>query len=611
MKHAKQAPQAQAPVPPEMVELIRPYLEGELAADEAAMVEQFARDNPAFKQQLESRQWLLKKMQGVYGPRAVSRDFQEVADEKLKYTTSQRAVEVTVPEGEDELPAAAPAGFFDTLSARMGAAPWWIVSGAFHALLLLLLTLVGMALLRAKGDEVVIVTDLMKQKEPEEQQEIKKRDIFKKPVEFNAQEVVTEQVVVTHEEVEVAEVAETPDESDANNARGEEGLSDAFLGGTGVVASLGLGGGGAGAFGRPNSSGGRLRRAMQGGGGKATESAVDKALEWLARHQEADGRWSVRQTEGDGDWDPGVTGLATLAFLGAGHTEKVGKYKGNVQAAIKWMIGQQRDDGAIGTDKKFEEHHGGYGYHHAICGMALAEASAMGRVPETKAAAQKAIDYTCNEYQCGDQSDKLGWRYKPKAAVGDLSVSGWYIMQLKSAKVAGLHVDPASFEGAIKFLDSRMQDPGKVKKVDDAYDNGQHRYGYTERGAMYNTTSIGILCRLYTGSKPEEVQGAAMWLLKEQPPQWDGKLGQANGGGWPMYYMYYTTLTLFQTGGEMWKEWNDKLKGVLCTNQRKDGDFDGSWDPLSPWEKRAGRAYTTALGAMCLEVYYRYMPLYR
>ena len=68
---------------------------------------------------------------------------------------------------------------------------------------------------------------------------------------------------------------------------------------------------------------------------------------------------------------------------------------------------------------------------------------------------------------------------------------------------------------------------------------------------------------------------------------------------------------MFQTGGDVWKKWNDGLKTVLCTNQRKGGDADGSWDPLSAWEIKAGRAYTTALGAMCLEVYYRYLPMYR
>jgi hypothetical protein len=185
-------------------------------------------------------------------------------------------------------------------------------------------------------------------------------------------------------------------------------------------------------------------------------------------------------------------------------------------------------------------------------------------------------------------------------------------MQLKSAKVSGLQVDPASFDGAIKYLDARMADPVNVKKVDDAYDNGGHRYSYKTRKPWINTTAIGILCRLFTGTPAEQVRGGAMWLLQTEPPRWDAKLGRGVGNHpFPMYYTYYNTLTMFQVGGDIWKQWNAGMKNMLLPNQRRDGDFDGSWDPLSPHEKMAGRAYATAMGALSLEVYYRYLPMYR
>ncbi|HKI21577.1 MAG TPA: hypothetical protein VKA15_27025, partial [Isosphaeraceae bacterium] len=41
----------------------------------------------------------------------------------------------------------------------------------------------------------------------------------------------------------------------------------------------------------------------------------------------------------------------------------------------------------------------------------------------------------------------------------------------------------------------------------------------------------------------------------------------------------------------------------------------GSWDPFQPvpdhWGQRAGRLYLTSLSILTLEVYYRYLPLYR
>jgi len=84
------------------------------------------------------------------------------------------------------------------------------------------------------------------------------------------------------------------------------------------------------------------------------------------------------------------------------------------------------------------------------------------------------------------------------------------------------------------------------------------------------------------------------------------------------YYWYYGTLAMFQMGGKHWKDWNSAMKKTLLPNQRKGGpldgsvkDVDGSWDP-SEWsdENKGGRVYTTALGALSLEVYYRYLPMY-
>jgi hypothetical protein len=37
----------------------------------------------------------------------------------------------------------------------------------------------------------------------------------------------------------------------------------------------------------------------------------------------------------------------------------------------------------------------------------------------------------------------------------------------------------------------------------------------------------------------------------------------------------------------------------------------GSWDPTGPSGKSLGRAYSTAMCKSCLEVYYRYLPLYK
>jgi hypothetical protein len=63
--------------------------------------------------------------------------------------------------------------------------------------------------------------------------------------------------------------------------------------------------------------------------------------------------------------------------------------------------------------------------------------------------------------------------------------------------------------------------------------------------------------------------------------------------------------------GEHWRRWNGAMQRVLLDSQRRAGDSAGSWDPDQIWGGYGGRTYSTALGALSLEVYYRYLPLYK
>jgi hypothetical protein len=381
---------------------------------------------------------------------------------------------------------------------------------------------------------------------------------------------------------------------DSHTARGQEdAISDIPLGGTGVVGNIGVGGGGAGCFGY-RTGGGRKRAVGKFGGSQGSESAVDAALRWLARHQEPDGHWDTVKygNEPAAPADVGMTGQAVLAFLGAGHTEKAGEYKENVRAGIKWIIETQKlwGDGSI----RSKPAQWFWGYEHAICGLALAEAYGMARNPNVGDAAQKAVDWSINDHQ----KEYSGWRYGPKNDP-DTSVTGWFIMQLKSARVAGLKVDGKGFAGASAWLDS-VEDKQPYK----GYAGGRFAY-QPGREVGHVMVSAGMLGRLFMGTKPDELKGGAETLL-ERLPKWDQK---------HFYYWYYGTLVMFQLGGEYWKQWNPAMKDMLIKNQRVGGDEDGSWDPSTQGNGTAHsdhycRVMSTALGALCLEVYYRYLPMY-
>ncbi len=167
-------------------------------------------------------------------------------------------------------------------------------------------------------------------------------------------------------------------------------------------------------------------------------------------------------------------------------------------------------------------------------------------------------------------------------------MSGWQIMALKAAVMAGLEVPSQSFFLANKFLDSVQNEKG-------AY------YGYTfSTNGGTTTTSVGLLCRMYLGwgrNHPGLVSGAAAL----------DKLGPSETN---MYLNYYATQVLYHRGGPAWDRWNKKMRDYLIATQSHEGHENGSWYFQDYHDDRGGRLFNTALAILTLEVYYRYLPLY-
>ena len=68
---------------------------------------------------------------------------------------------------------------------------------------------------------------------------------------------------------------------------------------------------------------------------------------------------------------------------------------------------------------------------------------------------------------------------------------------------------------------------------------------------------------------------------------------------------------MFQYGGAEWQQWNVRVRDLLISEQVPEGQYAGSWEPRDPWSGYGGRIYTTAIATLSLEVYYRYLPLYK
>ena len=67
-------------------------------------------------------------------------------------------------------------------------------------------------------------------------------------------------------------------------------------------------------------------------------------------------------------------------------------------------------------------------------------------------------------------------------------------------------------------------------------------------------------------------------------------------------------VAMYQVGGTYWRKWNEAMKLAIVQSQHPNGSGarTGAWDPIGAWGPDCGRVVSTALMAMCLEVYYRY-----
>jgi hypothetical protein len=372
----------------------------------------------------------------------------------------------------------------------------------------------------------------------------------------------------------------------------------------------------------------RQQFAMMSGGDANSEASVERALAWLAQAQSPDGSWNAaahgaghetaaarNRTEGEYRHNAGLkantamTGLALLALLGAGHTQLDGRYSGRVTAGLQYLLSQQLPSGDLsGRDQVGQEPTVLFArmYSHGMAALALSEAYSMTGDSTLLPAIQSACRYSLNAMN----PKTGGWRYSvPTEDPGDTSQFGWQAMTLNSAaNNQAISLQPQTHLLMQRFLDS----------VSTGRSGGLAVYRNRQAGvpsiaqATPAMTSEAMASRLLLGMpvSPAAAEEAQRMLLNNLPGASEENV----------YYWYYATLAMYQLRGDgddagiqarAWTKWNEALKQQLCSTQVPQGPNSGSWNPTCVWGGYGGRVYSTALACMCLEVYYRYLPMYK
>ena len=324
--------------------------------------------------------------------------------------------------------------------------------------------------------------------------------------------------------------------------------------------------------------------------------------------------------------------MALLPFIDHGSTHQSGPYRQNVAAGLQFLISR------MGKEGSFWEQ-GGTMYSHALGLLALCEdlrvgGEASGRgdevssIPSSAAAGKqgsrsatghahgnsnvKPVRQTAQQQKEQQQRELLdrlvpvaaskalwfalasqdprggGWRYEPRRPDSDISVTGWHVMALHSATAIALPIPARTSAGVTALLDSLQGDYGAI-------------YGYHRSAAEASPTrsSIGLLCRVYTGWSRPQLQHGVELLAAAGPSEND------------MYYNYYATLLLHHYGGPLWDDWNRNLRDYLIQTQSHTGHETGSWS-FRPCHSNSigGRHFDTCMACLILETYYRSKPAY-
>jgi hypothetical protein len=354
-----------------------------------------------------------------------------------------------------------------------------------------------------------------------------------------------------------------------------------------------------------------------------TRRAIDQGLRYLVRLQREDGSWSCDVGHKVNDSyvvskpdvpHVGVTGLAILAFLAAGHVPGRGPYGEVVDRAVGFLLANVREvDGYVSA-------HESRMYEHAFATLALAEVYGMSREPELRAKLQKAVEFT---FRC--QNEIGGWRYQPFTVDADMSVTVCQVVALRAARNVGIKVPQETIDRALRYVIESVITEDDVTFGPAAAVGG---FNYQPTGTHYNRSSFSLAAaglttlfqaglyddaalRSYVRAHgirkvPESlrIDNTVQFMRSEYanvPPDhyyW-------------FYGNYYAAQAMYTVGGtdpRAWEEWYSLVRRDLLKMERVAPDGRESW-----WQSNVGRNHTfaTAVALLILSMPFDYLPIHQ
>ncbi|MHC4841710.1 MAG: prenyltransferase/squalene oxidase repeat-containing protein [Planctomycetota bacterium] len=290
------------------------------------------------------------------------------------------------------------------------------------------------------------------------------------------------------------------------------------------------------------------------------------------------------------------TALALLCYVSAGYDHTMGPFKAEVRKGLLYLRRNQDQEGRFSTNPR----------HHAMALMAFAETYGLSGASVLRPGCDKAIDALVKMQNADGGFGSDG--------VSNVVDTGYVVLALKSALMAGLEFDKAPLKTAHAYVDS-MRDQNVVHYSANRTFAPHYGNGLDTELPMCEAIWVltGLMSREIT-IRNEAAKAIAARLMEDQNlPRWEANNVDCQ-------YYFFASKAMLQLGGKRWKTWHKATNVTLLNSQRgytemdKDNEWTsetelfefGSWDPVGVNGPRYGRVFTTAMCCLTLDVYSRY-----
>jgi hypothetical protein len=308
-----------------------------------------------------------------------------------------------------------------------------------------------------------------------------------------------------------------------------------------------------------------------------TAETIDGALRYLAAHQQPTGCW------GEGRNKVAYTGYTLMAFMAGGSLPDEGPYGDVVAKGTKYLLECVRGDGYIIAADETMNDKGMYG--HGIATIALGELYGQTHDTRIRPKLERAVKLICDT-----QNAQGGWRYFPRIADADLSVTVLQVVALRAAINDGIAVPQETVDKAVKYVKS-------CRAM-----GGGGGFAYQPGGqAGFARTAAAIYSLQVCGKYDDPMVAAGSKYLLS---------GQGREREWFTYGNFYAAPAQYMVGGATWKTWYEGIRTTLAQRVKRQGD-QCYWPRVDGDGSGGDEGYVTAVNAMILAMPYHYIPLYQ